>query len=199
MKRFVLLAVTAIAVVASPPAHAEGSKLKVYGMLAYVSPLAQTDQNINGVTDAVKASDEFGYSFGLEFRANPLLGVELDYLYAKHDVTHHTAGLLGETAFQPISGTLNLHFPLGNLDVYGGPTVAYVNWGDLKPASGATTVKIDPEFGYGLSAGVDFAISPKLGIMGGLRWLNVQAQPDGNATALDVNPLFARVGLAAKF
>ena len=201
MNRLVPLAVATLALAFCQTAFAgdTNSKSKIYGTLAYVSPLAETDQNISGVTDAVKASSEFGFNLGLEFRTTILLGIELDYLYARHDLEHDTAGLLGETTFQPISGTLNLHVPLGNLDLYAGPTVAYVNWGDLKLPSGGGTVEIDAEFGYGISAGIDLEVLPSLAVTGGLRWLRLEAQPEGSSDALDVNPLFARVGVAAKF
>jgi len=198
MKRLLSLAVAALAFASTAASPAQASGLKIFGMVAYVAPLAKTDQDVNGVTDAVKASKEFGYNVGLELRPNSLLGVELDYLYAKQELKHDTAGLLGETTFQPISATLNLHIPLGMLDFHGGPTAAYVNWGDLKLPSGGGNVKIDAEFGYGVSAGLDFGLTPQLGLTGGLRWLNVQAQPDGSSVPLDVNPLFARVGLALK-
>jgi opacity protein-like surface antigen len=190
----VAAAVLALAVM--QPAIAE-AKMKLYAMMSYVSPLAESDQNVGGVTDAVKASSEFGYNFGLEFRAGSMIGIELDYLYAKQDVEHDTAGLLGETTFQPISGTLNLHFPLGGLDLYGGPTAAYVNWGDLEIPSGGE-VEIDPEFAFGLSAGVDIGVGPSLALTGGLRWLSVGAEPEGG-DEVSVDPLFARFGVALLF
>lgn len=197
MKRLVPLAVAALAVVSHQSALAQGSNLKVYGMLAYVAPLATTDQTVGGVTDAVKASKELGFSLGFEFRPGSLIGVEFDYLHAKHDLKHDTAGLLGETTFQPISATLNLHVPLGGIDLHGGPTAAYVNWGDLKAPSGGET-KVDAEFAFGVSAGADVDILPRLAATGGVRWLNLKVQPQGGE-AVDVHPLFARIGVAAKF
>jgi opacity protein-like surface antigen len=199
MKRLAFLATAVILLAVTQSAVADESKFKIYGMLAYVAPLSETDQDVGGVTDAVKASSEFGYNVGVEFRAGSLLGLEFDYLYAKHDVEAETAGLLGETTFQPISGTLNLHVPVGNLDLYAGPTAAYVNWGDLEVPSGGADIAIDPEFAIGLSAGVDVAILPNLAATGGLRWLNVKAEPEDGGDALDVNPLFARFGVALKF
>jgi opacity protein-like surface antigen len=200
MKRLLPLAAAILTLATTSTAIAQDSKFKLYAMLAYVAPLSETDQNVQGVTDAVKASDEFGFSFGGEYRASSLIGIEVDYLYAKQDVEANTAGVIGETTFQPISATLNLHFPLGTLDVYGGPTAAYVNWGDLEfaPSQDQENVSIDPEFAFGISAGVDFNLGPQLAVTGGLRWLNVQAQPDGADDALDVNPLFARAGLAIR-
>jgi len=199
MKRIAALAVAALTLMTAQTALAQGSKFKIYGMAAYVAPLSESDQDVGGVTDAVKASSEFGFNFGLEFRVTPMVGLEFDYLYAKHDVEGDTSGLLGETTFQPISGTLNFHLPVANLDLYGGPTASYVNWGDLEFASGGPDAKIDAEFGFGLSAGVDVSLTSNLAATGGLRWLNLQAEPEAGGEALDVHPLFARVGVAAKF
>ena len=195
MKRSLLAAPVLLSLLTAVPSFAA---VKLYGMLAYVAPLAESDQTINGVTDAVKASSEIGYNFGLEFRVAPAIGLEFDYLYAKEELSADNAGLLGETTFQPISGTLNLHIPLGMLDAYGGLTAAYVNWGDLKTPAPGGDIKVDPEFAYGISGGLDVNLTPNLAATGGLRWLNLQAQPDG-ADAVDVNPLFTRIGLAWKF
>ena len=197
MKRFHIAAAALVLAVMSPTL-ADAAGMKVYAMLAYVAPLSDSDQDIGGVTEAVKASSEMGYNFGLEFRMGGMLGVELDYLYAKHDVEGDLAGVLGEVAFQPISGTLNFHLPLGIADVYGGPTAAYVNWGDLELAGGSGEVEIDPEFAFGLSAGLDIALAPTISATGGLRWLKVGAEPEGG-DEVDVDPLFTRIGLALKF
>ena len=200
MKRIIAVAVTAWCLVSTQSAQAEG-KFKAYAMAAYVAPLSETNQDIGGVTEAVKASKEFGFNFGAEFKAGSLIGIELDYLYAKQDVETDASGVLGETTFQPISATLNFHLPaVPKFDIYGGPTVAYVNWGDLKVTSspGSPDVKIDAETALGLSAGADVGIAPGFAVTGGLRWLNLKAKPEGGE-AVDVNPLFARVGIAAKF
>src|SRR5262245_46082227 len=140
MRRIAVLVAAMIALAAVQPAHAADSKLKLFGALSYVSPLSKTDLDVGGVTDAVKASSEVGFNVGLEMRLAPMIGVELDYLYAKHDVESDQSGLLGDTTFQPISATVNFHLPMTGFDVYGGPTVSYVNWGELNPPSGGTSV-----------------------------------------------------------
>lgn len=196
MKRVIAAAVAVLCLVTSQTAQA--GKFKGYVMAAYVAPLSETSQDVGGVTEAVKASKEFGFNVGAEFRATSMLGIEVDYLFAKHDVESDVAGVIGETTFQPISATLNFHVPAAKFDLYGGPTVAYVNWGDLEiPSSPA--VKLDPVTAFGLSAGGDLDIAPGFAVTGGLRWLNVKAKPENGGSEVDVNPLFARVGLAAKF
>jgi opacity protein-like surface antigen len=179
-------------------ATAQVTKFKAFGALAYVSPLSDSELDLGGVTDAVGASSEFGYNFGIEFRASQMLGIELDYLYAEHDIEGDTAGLLGTTTFKPICATLNFHFPIPALDLYAGPTIGYVNWGDFEAEDG-TNQAIDPEFAFGVSAGAEFPIFPKISLMGGLRWLDVKAQEDGSDEEIDVNPLFARFGGAFHF
>lgn len=200
MKKLCVLA-AALAVLTATSAHAATPAFKVYGMLAYVSPLSETEQDLTGVTEAVKASSEMGYNFGLELRMGPLLGLEFDYLYAKHELEGEVAGLLGETAFQPISATLNFHVPVGTLDLHAGPTLSYVNWSDLEVPSGGTDIELDPEVAYGITAGADLDVLPNIAATAGLRWLKVQAQAADATTddAVDVNPLFARVGLALRF
>jgi len=197
MRKLALLAAAMMVVTSAGTAVAADWKFKLYGMISRVSPLSETDQDVGGVVDAVKASSEFGYNLGVEFKTS-MLGIELDYLYAKQEIEHATAGLLGETTFQPISGTLNFHVPVGMLEIYGGPTVAYVNWGDLEIPSGGS-VDLDPEFALGLSAGIDLGITKNLAATGGLRWLNVKAQAADGSEELDVNPLFARFGVAARY
>ena len=196
MKRLTAVAVAVLCLASTQAAQAAG-KFKAYAMAAYVAPLSETDQNVGGVTEAVKASKEFGFNVGAEFRASSLVGLEVDYLYAKQDVEASTSGVLGETTFQPISATLNFHVPVSQFDLYGGPTVSYVNWGDLKVPS-SPDVKLDAETAFGLSAGADVGIAPGFAVTGGLRWLSLKAKPEGGSE-VDVNPLFARIGLAAKF
>lgn len=196
MKRLIAAAVAVLCLVSTQTAQAEG-KLKMYAMAAYVAPLSESNQDVGGVTDAVKASKEFGFNFGAEFRATSMLGIELDYLYAKHDVESSASGVLGSTTFQPISATLNFHVPVSQFDLYGGPTVAYVNWGDLEIPS-SPSVKLDAETAIGISAGADVGVAPGFAISGGLRWLNLKAKAEGG-DPVDVNPLFARIGISAKF
>jgi len=196
MKRLIAVAAVAACLVYPKVGWAEG-KFKAYVAAAYVAPLSESDQDFGGVTEAVKASKEFGFNFGAEFRASSMIGLELDYLYAKQDVEASTSGILGETTFQPISATLNFHVLASQFDVYGGPTVSYVNWGDLKVPS-SPDVKLEATTAFGISAGADMGIAPRFAVTGGLRWLSLKAKPEGGSD-VNVNPLFARIGLVAKF
>lgn len=199
MKKSFAVAFVAMAMALAVSTVAHAATFKVFAAMSYVSPLSESDQNVGGVTEAVKASSEFGYNAGVELRGTGMFGLELDYLHAKEEISAGSLGVVGSTTFEPISATLNIHLPVPMADVYAGPTVSYVNWGDLKiPAS--PDQPMQTEVAYGLSAGADISVMPMLSVTGGLRWINVKAQPDvSGSESLDVNPLFARVGLAAKF
>lgn len=182
-----------------PAAHAAASNkwgFKMFAASTYVTPLAETDRNVNGITAAVKASDELGYLLGVEFRSGTL-GFAFDYQDAKHELSHATAGLLGTAELQPISASLLLHLPLPLAEISAGPTVSYVNWGELDLAGGGTE-KLDAKVGVGVSLNGDFPLSSKLAVTGGMRWLKLEAKP-ANLDAVDVNPLITHVGLALRF
>lgn len=168
---------------------------QLFAATTYVSPLSEGDQNVSGVTAAVKASNEMGYAFGLEFRSNAL-GLQLDYLHAKHDIEHDNAGLLGTAAFNPISATLRLHLPTPAVELSVGPTISYINWGDLDLRDG-TSKKLDAKLGYGLSVNADVPLGKSLAIIGGMRWLKANAKAEGgNDFAID--PLISHVGVAMR-
>lgn len=181
---------------AHAPALASGWSFKLFAATSYVAPLAQTDQNLGGVTAAIKASNEMGYAFGTELRAG-YFGLGLDYLHARQDLEQNNAGLLGTTDFNPISATLYLHVPTPLVELYAGPTLTYVNWGDLTLGTGGAQ-QMDAKFGSGISVGGDFAIAKALALTAGMRWLKLEAKPKGG-NAIAVDPLVSHIGLALRF
>lgn len=183
---------------ASTPALA-GSRpwgFQMWAATTYVAPLSETDQNLGGVRAAIKASNEMGYQFGAEFRSG-LFGLAFDYLHARHDIEQSNTGLLGAADFKPISVTLNLHLPTPLVELSAGPTVSYVNWGDLDLTNG-NRQQIDAKLGYGLSVGADLPLGRAFAVTGGMRWLKLKAEPKGG-NAIEVDPLITRVGIALRF
>lgn len=169
---------------------------KMWAATTYVAPLSESNQNISGVTATVKASDEMGYQFGAEFRSGAI-GLAFDYLHARQDLEQTNAGLLGSADFNPISATLYLHLPMPILELYAGPTVSYVNWGELDLKAGGSQ-KLDAKLGYGVSVGADLALKKALALTGGVRWLKLEAEPKG-IKPIAVDPLVSHVGLALRF
>ena len=187
-----------LALIALPSAAHAGKTygLQLWAATTYIAPLSETNQNIGGVTAAVKASNEMGYAFGGEFRSG-LIGLAFDYLHARQDLEHANAGLLGSAEFNPISATLKLHLPTPVLELSAGPTVAYVNWGDLDLRNG-TKQKLDAKLGYGFSVGADLPLGRSFAITSGMRWLKVDAKPE-SGPEVAVDPLITHVGVAVRF
>lgn len=195
--RFRCLALVLVSLALPAVAHAGKSYgFQMWAATTYVAPLSQSDQNVNGITAAVKASNEMGYEFGAEFRTG-LIGLQFDYLHAKQDLEHDNAGLLGTAEFNPISATLKLHLPTPILELSAGPTVSYINWGDLDLRNGGTQ-KLDAKIGYGLTVGADLPLGRSLAITSGMRWLKANAKPDGG-NELAIDPLITHVGVALRF
>ena len=187
-----------LALIALPTAAHAGKTygFQLWAATTYIAPLSETNQNIGGVTAAVKASNEMGYAFGGEFRSG-LIGLAFDYLHARQDLEHANAGLLGTAEFNPISATLKLHLPTPVLELSAGPTVAYVNWGDLDLRNG-TKQKLDAKLGYGFSVGADLPLGRSFAITSGMRWLKVDAKPE-SGPEVAVDPLITHVGVAVRF
>lgn len=198
MNRTSRIALIALLAAAALPAitHAANTGSRFWVAMSYVSPLSESNQNVGGVTEAVKASDEMGWQIGAEFRGG-MLGVAVDYLKSKHDFTAATAGLLGNTEFSPISASLLAHVPAPMLDLYGGPTVSWVNWGELKLSDG-TQQSLDASLGYGITVGAELPLSTGLAVGGSLRWLRLDASASG-AGDVAVDPLISNLSLSFRF
>ena len=179
-------------------AHAgKGYGTQFWAATTYVAPLSE--RSADGVSNALKASSEMGYQFGVEFRSG-FLGVALDYLHATPKFKSSTTGTLGTADFNPISATLQLHLPLPLLDLYAGPTVSYVNWGDLEVSGTSVKSKVDAKLGYGFSVGADLPLGHTLALTSGARWLKLDAK--ANAATLGtvaVDPLITHLGIALRF
>lgn len=189
--------VTLLVALATPAfAQAAQSGSRLWVAMSYVSPLAESDQSFAGVTDAVKASDEMGWQVGAEFRSG-MLGLALDYLKSQHDFSAATAGLLGSADFSPISASLHFHLPAPMLDLYGGPTVSWVNWGDLKLSNGSNQ-SLDASLGYGITVGADLPLSTGIAVGGSLRWLRLDASTSGIGDVA-VDPLISNLSISFRY
>jgi opacity protein-like surface antigen len=201
MKRAITLVFALLVlVVAIDPAAAQDNKFKIFAAASYVSPLSDDDVTVDDVTEAVEASSEIGWNIGFEWRWSELLGLEIDYLDAQHDV--EVGGVVvGEVGMSPLSASLNIHLIQTKLiDFYVAPTISYVNWGDveLNELGDNETVSTDTETAYGVSLGLDIGLGENLAIVTGLRYLRLDVTPE-DSDGISVDPLFARVGLAWRF
>ena len=71
--------------------------------------------------------------------------------------------------------------------------------GYVSPLLGSSgTFKTDDEFAYGASLGLEIGLGDTFAIMGGLRWLKADIEPDG-IEKIGIDPLFSRLGVALRF
>jgi len=197
MKRFAWLAVAVLIVaIAAVPAQAAQAdyKFKIFGGLAYVTPMA--DSNIDTVK--FEASDEVGYEIGGEWKPLPRIGFELAYLDVSQDVEANGTKI-GEFGMKPFFLTGN--FFIINSDRfawYAGPTVAFISWDDFEAVGGGSTA-IDSETTFGVSTGVDLGLGEHFALIGGLRWIDSSAEESGTGEKINVDPIFARAAIAWRF
>lgn len=202
MRRALAIAVAfaAAAFSAATPAAADEEKpyqTKFFVAASYVSPLSDSDQSFDGVVDSLEATEELGWEVGVAGRFNPLVGFELSYLNATQEVDFG-GNPIGEVDFEPISLTLEFHLiPTSALDLWVGPTVSWVRWGDLR-IEGGDVIKGGTDAAYGATVGLDLGLSEHLAITGAVRYLNADADLEGFESAA-VDPLFARLGLAIRY
>ena len=190
----VILAAVGFAL-AAPGAQAQDDyNWKVFISGAYVDPLSDSD--VSG--EEVSLSSEFGYELGVEWRPINRLGLELAYLDVNHDVEVE-GDTFGEIDFNPINVTLNFHVINRNVfNWYIGPTISFVDWGDFEvPGEGSAAV--DSETTYGASTGLTIGLGETFALQFGVRWLDSTAESSDLGDEVDVDPLFATVGVAFRF
>lgn len=200
MKRSIAIAVAAVALSAAALPAAAGERpyrTKLFAAVSYVSPLSESEQDFTGVVDSLEATEELGWEFGIGGRFSERWGFELSYVNATQDVDFG-GDRVGEIDFEPISATLEFHLVPGRaFDLWIGPTVSWVRWGDLELENG-TEIETDAESAFGATLGFDIGLGDRLALTAALRYLDADADLRG-FEALAVDPLFARVGLAVRF
>ncbi len=107
-----------------------------------------------------------------EYRFSELLGVEIGVLGAgsvdvKAGVFDGGVGTaVGVNSFSPVSLGLNFHLTADSpVDVYAGPLLAIVNYGDVDVETGiggaTTSVSVDSDVGWGAIVGLDVPIGSR--------------------------------------
>jgi outer membrane protein W len=196
----------AVAGIAGPSALAEDldTHFKIYGGPAYVAPMSDEDITFGTVTDTLEAEAHVGWNLGIEGRFNKWFGIEVDYVNASQNVSFG-GSTIGEVNFSPLTATFDIHVVHTKvIDLYLGPSYSYVNWGDIEVDADSSGVTGSSEFGtesahgWGVSLGLDIGLGRNFAIQGGLKYLNVDLEPEG-FTPVGVDPLVARLGVAFRF
>ena len=170
---------------------------KVFVGGAYVIPI--DDETIDGST--IEATNEFGYELGIEWKPLDRFGFELAYFDANPDV-EVDGDKVGDIDFKPWNLTFNVHLIDRNaFNWYIGPTVSFIDWGNLNADDGSESIEVDSETGFGVSTGLAIGIGETFAIQIGLRYLDASAKEKGGSSddEVGVDPLFASVGFAFRF
>ncbi|MCU0232093.1 MAG: hypothetical protein MUC67_12100 [Acidobacteria bacterium] len=130
--------------------------------LVYISPSGATD-----VLDwTLEADSAWGGSLGWEWRCGHWVGIDLNAIYAKHDIEAVGLGKVGDTAFVPVTLGLNVHVtPVKSpVDVFLGPFFGYALFDDIETRVDGYTLKSDvgSSFVYGVNLGIEVP-APKRG------------------------------------
>lgn len=167
-----LVLLTLLAVPATASGQDDGWQLRVGGI--WIDPDVDFDQ-LDGEGDRVEvgADSEFGLSVALERRFSSRLGFEVGAMLAEPDLAVDATfanGLQFSTndsvSFVAVTAGLDIHLtPSKAVDVYFGPLLAYVRYGDvqIRGEVGGQTVdqsfSSDDEFALGAQIGVDIEFS----------------------------------------
>lgn len=199
-------------------ANAQDDRWQLRAGGVWVNPdVSFIDEDNDG--DRVKAGADSGIGFGLSFerRFSSRLGLEIGALFAEPDVTLD-ANLADGGRFNVSDGVpftaftagLNIHLtPDKSVDLYVGPLLGYVLFGDL----GFRTQVAGETIAQNFSSNDEFALGAQIGAdisFGDGPWsLNVAAKyldaglevtdEGGEATDLGFDPLILNVGFGYRF
>jgi outer membrane protein W len=217
----IALAVGLIALVSAVPALAgQGDKIIRFGG-AYVSPTGDYVEEIDsdGVVGdlTIEADSAFGGFFGFEYMFTDLFGLDATLLYANHDidgtldvdsdgVPFYEKATLAEVSNMPLFISGHFHFMQdGPVDLYAGPTLAYVMYGDLefKPiADEEEDIPLEDDFGFGAVFGVDvpFGTDNNWMFNSKIRYIRTGAETDEvDSVTVDIDPWIIEIGVGVKF
>jgi len=199
VKRLTLVLVgIALLAAAGSLAMAQGNKFRVFVAAAYVEPLSEDDQDIDGQIDALKATSEVGWTVGFEWRVTKWFGLELDYLSVDEDL-EFGGEKIASTNYNPLSLSANFHLVHTKIvDFWVAPTISYVDWGDIEVPND-DNISTDSSTAWGATLGLDLSFFKFMAVTLGLRYTKVDIEESDGGTSSSVDPLMARAGLSFHF
>ncbi|MEM7586347.1 MAG: outer membrane beta-barrel protein [Acidobacteriota bacterium] len=197
-------------------AEGEGWQLRIGGV--WVDPdVSFIDIDTDG--DRVEAGTDGGFGFGaaLEKRFSSRLGLEVGVLFAEPDVTLFAdlgPGLQffasDSVSFTAATLGLNVHLtPDRAVDLYLGPLVSYVQYGDIGflAQAGGTTLAQEfstrDDFTLGAQVGADFRLGERPWTLNlAAKWIDTSLEvtsEDGEVTDLGFEPIILGFGVGYRF
>ena len=171
---------------------------------SWVSPQSDREFDFGASSGTVEVAGGLGWSLGGEWRWTRLMGLEAAYRRVTHDI-EFDGDAAGQTDVAAVDTSLLFHFLASDrVDLYGGPTISFMDWGDLDldedaaALTGEETLDIEGKSAWGLVAGADVGVSERLAVGFSLRWLNLEIDL-GDLGEVGVFPFEARLGLGVRW
>jgi outer membrane protein W len=153
-------------------------------------------------SETTEADDSTGVFASVEFRVTKRFGIEPGIGFAEHDIDVKEPPFptvdAGDTSWMALTVNGNFHLlPERKLDLYAGPTVGYVFWGDLESA--APSISTDDEPALGVNVGLDVPIGDTpWSFAAAVRYLATDLSIQGGAD-IGIDPFQIKAGLARNF
>ncbi len=166
-----------------------------------------------GESISYASSSGIGLGVDLEYRASKRLGIDFGVLSASPGIEVEvgdqplTVSASGDLNVTPIYAGLNIHLtPDSRFDLYIGPYLAYVNYGEFKLAAGPSLVEsftTESDFGFGGVVGLDIGFGDsQLFLSTTVRYLEATLEAtssDGDPGTTDIDPMIYGLGIGFRF
>ncbi len=194
-------------------------------------------------TFKVEADSAIAFFFGYEYMVTDLIGVDANLSYGKHDVdvkddlcaffdVEGVTGdadvlgkIKGDITMMPITVGVNFHvMQKEKVDLYVGPFLGYVMYGDVKlnkitanvtltpddplldPYTASYTesisekIKVKSDFGFGAVVGMDVPFGNNWMFNAALKYFGTKAKTDEvDSIEIDINPWVVQIGVGYQF
>jgi outer membrane protein W len=211
--------------VASPEAKAADSRMALRGGADVIRTTGEWTGDLlltEGLSiTKLKAESTIGARLSLEYKFTPLIGGEVSVLRASHEISETEIELLvsherkfGQVTDWPILLGANFHVLRNkSIDLYVGPVIGWVIWGDLKPTAAAQQdvtigpIRMQDGFAWGVNVGVDLPFARHWAFNLDLRDLDYSARTDSRAikavlgedAKIPIKPLIATAGFVLRW
>lgn len=208
--------------VLSPKAHAAETRMILRGGAAGFSATGEWTGDLRlteGLTVTKLTADcTMGPQLSLEYMLTPLLGGELSVLQGSQEIKGSGPGFpraeFGRVTERPILLGVNFHAVRNRaIDLYFGPVVGWVIWGDLTPSAVAQqevaigAIKMHDDLAWGANVGVDVPFAKHWAFNFDLRDLDYSARTDsrpvkavlGEDLRIPIKPLIGTAGFALRW
>ncbi len=153
-----------------------------------------------------------GAFVGIEYRLSNLIGLELAASYGKSPDVNDSSNanndeIGGGPGFVPVLAGANFHFKnTGNIDIYAGPRIAFVSFGDfdLDIDGQKTRFEVDDDFAWGATAGIDYRFGDsRWSLIAEVTYLDVDMEISERGSTSTVttqfDPLIVNLGASFRF